>query len=150
VTAEGPRPPAASRGALPYAAPLRVFERVDVDRRDGALTLRAATRLDAAGPWLAAHFPGFPIFPGVFLVEGLRQAVAAALGERRGALPELTLLRSVRFLAPLVPGDVLALEASVTATAADRFEVDARCRRGDGVLAARIKAQLAYRGDDGA
>jgi len=41
--------------------------------------------VDAADPHLASHFPGALIYPGVFVIESVRQAVGTGLGVACGA-----------------------------------------------------------------
>jgi len=61
-----------------------------------------AVRIDADHPSLPGHFPGDPIVPGVVLLD----RVAAAI-ERDGGV--LRRIHSVKFLAPLRPGEQAAL-----------------------------------------
>ena len=72
-----------------YAAPLRAVDRVEVGTRDGTLTVLAGKDIRADDRYQAAHFPGNPIYPGVFVLETVRQAVIAALGERAGEFDSL-------------------------------------------------------------
>ncbi|HEX9625653.1 MAG TPA: hypothetical protein VGA00_01815 [Acidiferrobacterales bacterium] len=51
-------------------------------------------------PALAGHFPGHPVVPGVVLLD----AVLAELARRQGAAVRVSALPSVKFLAPLKPG----------------------------------------------
>ena len=46
-----------------------------------AAGFRAQVTVDPAEPVLAGHYPGFPIFPGVCLVEQVRLAALAVLPE---------------------------------------------------------------------
>jgi 3-hydroxyacyl-[acyl-carrier-protein] dehydratase len=136
-----------------FAAPLRAVDQVSVDRSDGTMRIVATKAVLATDPYMSGHFPGFTIFPGVFLIEALRQAVAAAFGagtepaapaSRR---PEIIELRSVRFLAPLLPGDVFTIDARVASKQDDgRFDVEARCFRADGVTAATLKLRFGIGG----
>ena len=130
---------------LPFAAPIRAIDGLEVSEADGGLALRAWKRVDPEEPYLPGHFPGFTVFPGVFVLESLRQAVAAALGERDGACCDLVAVRSVRFLAPLLAGDTLMLDALVPPRDGDgAFAVEATCRRGDGTVACKLSVELAY------
>ena len=86
----------------------------------------------------------------MFTLETVRQAVIAAVGQCAGRLPELHRLRSARFLAPLLAGDTLTVEASVGPVSQDQsFEVTARCVRGDGVRAATVRAAYRWPAEDG-
>jgi len=144
------QPVLTSSGSAPqdcvgFAAPLLAIDRIEVSGREGILTLSAIKKIDAKAPYLAGHFPNFAIFPGIFIIEGLRQAVAAALGEIDGLLPEIRTLRSVRFMAPLLPGDSMRLDATlVPSSDGISWEVEARCARNDGVTAARMKLEFCY------
>lgn len=123
------------------AAPLAAVDswRLRGDLTGFAVTARTGIR---AEPELRGHFPGFPIFPGVFVLEAVRQATAAALGELGAAAPPLSAIRSLRFVAPLLPGDVMSL--ALTAAPADRaaWSVTARATRSDGTVAARVRANF--------
>lgn len=50
-------------------------------------------------PALPGHFPGNPVVPGVVLLDEVRAAAAAWLGEA-----PITGLPQVKFVAPLLPG----------------------------------------------
>jgi 3-hydroxymyristoyl/3-hydroxydecanoyl-(acyl carrier protein) dehydratase len=58
-------------------------------------------QIDPAHPALPGHFPGNPIVPAVVILAELEAAINAALG----GSAELTGLPSVKFLAPLRPGE---------------------------------------------
>ncbi|GIG91755.1 3-hydroxyacyl-ACP dehydratase FabZ family protein [Plantactinospora endophytica] len=72
----------------------------------------AIAKVDPGDPVFAGHFPGFPLLPGVYLVELVGQTVRAALpGSYR---PELEALDRCRFLSPVAPGDELRIEVAFT------------------------------------
>lgn len=128
-----------------FAAPLYAIDGAAIDGVDGDPCRFTATRIiDAADPHLAAHFPSFTIFPGVFIIESLRQAVAAVAGPDTG----ITAVRSARFLAPLLPGDELTLRATLTPTANGGHVVDAQALRRDGTVAAQMKIDVGASADD--
>lgn len=111
-------------------------EEVTACREDGVVRVDGATRIRGEGPYLADHFPGFAVFPGVFIVETVVQAVARALGDRDGHRLRWHTLRSLRLLAPLHPGDRLLVRAEVRepgpAPEPDRPVIVAECRRAGG------------------
>jgi predicted hotdog family 3-hydroxylacyl-ACP dehydratase len=90
-----------------------------------------------SGPLFEGHFPGRPILPAVALLDRTVRALAAAgaaagSGAAGAAAPALRGVPSLRLRRPVVPEDVLDLEAP--APAADgrvRFEV----RRDAGIVA---------------
>lgn len=126
-----------------FAAPLAACEEVAVDRTAAGLRVTARVEVRDGSPYLDGHFPGMPVFPGVFILEALRQALVPALGTGRGYVPDLVELRSVRFLAPLVPGDTLVIVADVDGDpAAETVAVIADCRRADGVRVAAVSVTV--------
>ncbi|AXY25203.1 3-hydroxyacyl-[acyl-carrier-protein] dehydratase FabZ [Suicoccus acidiformans] len=63
------------------------------------------------------HFPGEPVFPGVFIIDALAQAGSIALlmqEEFKGMNGYLGGLNKVKFRQKVVPGDVLRLEVEIT------------------------------------
>lgn len=127
---------------LRFAAPLIAVDDVTVTSSDGGLALRATKLIRADDPYMAAHFPSMTVFPGVFIIEAVRQAVLIALGARE-PVPEIRQVRSVRFVAPLFAGDTLSLQASATRSEdGTSLTVDAECWRGDGVTAARVRLEM--------
>ena len=139
---------------LAYAAPLIALDDLSVTRADGGLiTISAAKKVSAADPYLEGHFPGGAIYPGVFILESLRQALIAAVGSAGGPLPRVTRIRSLRFLTPLADGDQLRMEITVrtgpghlpgTVPGRLSFLATARCARGDGTPAATLKVEFEY------
>ena len=122
------------------ASPLHAAECVEGIVRDAErLTLRATKTVDAGDPYMTGHFSGFTIYPGVFVLETVVQAAAAALG-----LPvRVVRVPSMRFTAPLCEGEVLDVDCSVHALpVGEGWRVDASCRCLDGKDAARIKLEI--------
>jgi 3-hydroxyacyl-[acyl-carrier-protein] dehydratase len=99
--------------ATPLAAPV-VVECQDAGRADSVFWL------DPAEPLLAGHYPGFPIMPGVCLVECAHRTALAAVGDPAAELREI---ESTRFLSPVLPGDTVRTEV-----AAEAVEGGWRCR----------------------
>lgn len=91
---------AARAGVSPVAADVRV---VSARGDDG----RAATQVlvSPAEPVFAGHYPEFPIFPGVCVVECAHRSAQATAPEP----VELAAVESARFTGPAFPGDVLDL-----------------------------------------
>jgi 3-hydroxyacyl-[acyl-carrier-protein] dehydratase len=98
---------------LPHRPPMLLVDKVlsiDFD----ALETHAIKCVTGGEMYLAGHFPGQPIVPGVYLVEGLAQAAAAMcfanfekLGEKVEKKCMLTGIDEVKFRRPVVPGDVI-------------------------------------------
>lgn len=101
---------------------------------DGELT--ATKRITAADPYLSGHYPGRPIYPGVFVIESVLQAARRYLGDPGLAIASV---ESVRLRAPLLPGDVLRLSLVFNPLPDGQFRVRAGGTRADGSAAASVE-----------
>jgi 3-hydroxyacyl-[acyl-carrier-protein] dehydratase len=122
---------AAGGCAIPLVAVDRVL-RLDAS---GVTTEKV---VDAGEYFFEGHYPGYAVYPGVFVIEAVHQAVSRYLAAsgRRARLEEI---RSTRFLAPIRPGEVLLSECRCTENAEEAaLEVTATCR-GDGAVKATVK-----------
>ena len=79
----------------------------------------AVKNVTAAEEYLQDHFPGFPVLPGVFMVEALTQAARAVL-EKRG-MPRMVLgeVKALRYGSFVRPGETLRVEVSLEKTKDD-------------------------------
>jgi 3-hydroxymyristoyl/3-hydroxydecanoyl-(acyl carrier protein) dehydratase len=132
----------ASTGAPAVAAPLRAVDHWRSERDNGRLTLTVRVAVRGDDPNLRGHFPGLAVFPGVFVIEALWQAMAHAFGTDTGRPPVLRAVRSVRFLAPLLAGDELTLQASVAPRPGGGWSVSAVGTRQDATRTARVRADF--------
>lgn len=70
-------------------------------------------------PFFDGHFPGYPVMPGVLIIEAMAQTAAclvvANMGkESEGKLVYFMTIDQARFRKPVVPGDALHLEIKKT------------------------------------
>jgi len=74
-------------------------------------------------PFLPGHFPGKALFPGVLLLEAAAQLAGTVAQSDPVLKPitdlKLTALRAVKFLGTAKPGQVIRLEARITARMAN-------------------------------
>ncbi|WP_116051405.1 3-hydroxyacyl-ACP dehydratase FabZ family protein [Amycolatopsis palatopharyngis] len=124
------------------AAPLCAIDSWHTARDGSVLKVTTRTRIRGEDPNLRGHFPGLAVFPGVFVIEALCQAMTVAIGQNDGRRPALRTLRSVRFLAPLLDGDDLTLVITVTPRSEGEWDVAASGMRADGTISARLRADF--------
>jgi len=100
---------------LPHRYPFLLIDRVlSID----GLKMTAIKNVTFNEPFFNGHFPGFPIMPGVLIVEAMAQAggflalqsQGADLGDRKVFFMTID---SARFRKPVVPGDQLRLEIEI-------------------------------------
>ncbi|HYL53834.1 MAG TPA: 3-hydroxyacyl-ACP dehydratase FabZ [Acidimicrobiia bacterium] len=99
---------------LPHRPPFRFIDAVDV--LEPGVAVRARYVVTGDEPFLAGHFPGNPVFPGVLQLEALAQAGAiAVLADPRyaGKLPLFGGVEDVRFRRVVRPGDELVLDVEM-------------------------------------
>jgi 3-hydroxyacyl-[acyl-carrier-protein] dehydratase len=100
---------------LPHRYPFLLIDRViEIERKKRIVALKNVTVNE---PFFQGHFPGFPIMPGVLMVEAMAQAGGALLltefPDRHEKLVLFTGIESARFRRPVVPGDQVRIEVEV-------------------------------------
>jgi 3-hydroxyacyl-[acyl-carrier-protein] dehydratase len=68
-------------------------------------------------PFLAGHFPGNPVVPGVVLLDRLLEGMAAVYPDRH-----VLGLSQVKFHQPVFPGEQIRLELNATAASSVGFQ----------------------------
>jgi len=102
---------------LPHRYPFLLIDRViEIERKKRIVALKNVT---ANEPYFAGHFPGYPIMPGVLMVEAVAQAGGALLlteiPDRDEKLMVFTGIERAKFRKPVTPGDQLRVEVDVLA-----------------------------------
>ncbi len=119
---------------LPHRPPFRFVDVVDECRPGDHV--RARYRVTGEEAFLAGHFPGNPVVPGVIQLEALAQTGAiAVLSDERyvGRLPLFGGAEKIRWRRIVRPGDELTLECTLERLSA---------RGGWGVARATVDGQL--------
>src|SRR5438046_3114225 len=108
-----PDPLQAALDALPHGPEFRFIHRLIA--LDPGLSATAEYEVRGTEPFLAGHFPGDPLFPGVLLVEaGAQLAGIVAQTDPRvpgGTRLRLTALRAVKIFGTGRPGDSICFRA---------------------------------------
>lgn len=129
-----------------YAAPLVALDQVLEMNESGVHTAKAVAGNE---PFFPGHYPDFPIYPGVFIVEAVNQA--ARLYAARHLNPpgsiRLAQVKSVRFLSPIRPGDRLEVKCRCMVDAERRsMLVQAECLCAPDRAAAQVKLVYVWEG----
>lgn len=101
---------------LPHRYPFLLVDRVtELEINQKAVGIK---NVSINEPFFQGHFPGRPIFPGVLILEALAQlggilAIRSAPGDAPPVV-YLTGIDKAKFRKPVVPGDQLRLQVTVT------------------------------------
>lgn len=102
---------------LPHRYPFLLIDRVI--EFEPAKRLVAIKNVTINEPFFQGHFPGYPIMPGVLVVEAMAQAggmiMMAEIADRDKKLVVFTGIERAKFRRPVTPGDQLRIEVDVLA-----------------------------------
>ena len=100
---------------LPHRYPFLLIDRVV--EFEPTKRLVAIKNVTINEPFFQGHFPGYPIMPGVLVVEAMAQAggmiMMAELPDRHNKLVVFTGIERAKFRRPVTPGDQLRIEVDV-------------------------------------
>ncbi|MFY9187751.1 MAG: 3-hydroxyacyl-ACP dehydratase FabZ [bacterium] len=106
---------AAIMNILPHRYPFLLVDKiVELEPGERAVGLKSVSGNE---PFFPGHFPGRPVMPGVLIVEALAQTGAVALLSASGLEGKIAYFAGIdkcRFRRPVVPGDQLRLEVTLT------------------------------------
>ena len=100
---------------LPHRYPFLLVDRVlEMERKTRIVAIKNVTINE---PFFQGHFPGYPIMPGVLMVEAIAQTGGALLlteiPDRDEKLMVFTGIEEAKFRRPVTPGDQLRIEVTV-------------------------------------
>ena len=121
------------------------FELIDrvLDRQADSLT--GIKTVTAAEEYLADHFPGFPVLPGVMMLEALVQAArlfVAGDGEASGRPLVLSQVKNVRYGNMVRPGQALEVTVNLRKQDGEGYEF-----QGEGKVNGQVAVQGRFRLD---
>ena len=95
------------------------------------------------------HFPGNPVYPGVYSIESMAQAanlMLMTLDRYKGKTPLLFKISNAVFRSQIKPGDTVILEAELVQESIPKGIVTSRCRSlVNGIVAAECEIVAAMR-----
>ena len=103
---------------LPHRSPFLLVDRVEslVSGKE----IHAIKAVSGIDPYFEGHFPGNPLFPGVYIIEGLAQAAGILCFKTQELLGHdfekkcvLTGVQEAKFRKPVLPGDTLHYKVTV-------------------------------------
>lgn len=96
---------------LPHRYPFLMVDRIVEIKDDSIVGLKNVTFNE---PHFAGHFPGYPVMPGVLIIESMAQVAGILVGKMaphtRGKIMFLASVENAKFRKPVVPGDQLRIE----------------------------------------
>jgi 3-hydroxyacyl-[acyl-carrier-protein] dehydratase len=99
---------------LPHRYPFLLVDRViEMERKKRIVAIKNVTINE---PFFQGHFPGFPIMPGVLIIEAIAQTggvlILTELPDPDNTLMVFTGIENAKFRRPVVPGDQVRIEVT--------------------------------------
>lgn len=133
---------------LPHREPFLWLSRV-LECLPGA-SIRAELDINPDNPIFKGHFPQYPVFPGVLLMEALAQAASFCIlvdrGEE-GAIGFLTGIDKAKFRQQVKPGDVVDLTARIVKSSSRMCVAEVEARVDGRVCASAVQRYVLSQGD---
>jgi 3-hydroxyacyl-[acyl-carrier-protein] dehydratase len=124
---------------LPHRYPFLLLDRV-ISCEPGK-NIVALKNVAVGEPFFQGHFPENPIMPGVMILEAMAQAAAILsyktlqYEDKRNLLYYFVGIDNARFKKPVIPGDQLLLDVSMTRIVRGIGKSSAQARVGEAMVA---------------
>jgi beta-hydroxyacyl-ACP dehydratase FabZ len=96
---------------LPHRYPMLMVDQIIEMTEDSIVGIKNVTINE---PHFTGHFPGFPVMPGVLIIESMAQVGGILVGKvaphTRGRVMFLASVEEAKFRRPVFPGDQLRIE----------------------------------------
>ena len=95
---------------IPHRYPILLVDKViELESGENATSLKNVTINE---PQFMGHFPGYPVMPGVMIIEAMAQTAALVVvdflgDEAKGKVVYFMTIDNARFRKPVIPGDTM-------------------------------------------
>tara|TARA_Y100001958_G_scaffold159626_1_gene162084 strand:+ start:891 stop:1322 length:432 start_codon:yes stop_codon:yes gene_type:complete len=122
---------------LPHRYPFLLIDRI-IDVKKGK-EITAQKNVSNNEPFFQGHFPGYPVFPGVLLLEAMAQATAIldVQSNNRDMSKQLYYfvgIDNARFKKQVVPGDIILINAKLIQSKSEVHKFSAECKVDDEIV----------------
>lgn len=123
---------------IPHRYPILLVDRlIDIVPGQSAVGVKNVTINE---PHFNGHFPGYPVMPGVLIVEAMAQTAALVVvdfmgEEAQGKVVYFMTIDNARFRKPVVPGDTLHVHVEKVQSRGAVWKFKGTARVGDKVCA---------------
>ena len=122
---------------LPHRFPFLLIDKIIELKKSESIV--AQKNVSNNEPFFQVHFPDYPVFPGVLLLESMAQATAILDVESNkidmsNQLYYFVGVDKARFKKQVMPGDIVIINASLIQSKRDIHKFSAECRVDDKVV----------------
>lgn len=116
---------------LPHRFPFLLIDKIiEINKNK---SIKAQKNVSNNEPFFQGHFPDYPVFPGVLLLEAMAQATAILDVESNdrdmsNQLYYFVGVDKARFKKQVMPGDIVIIDASLIQSKSDIHKFSAECR----------------------
>ena len=122
---------------LPHRYPFLLIDKI-IDIKRGEMII-AQKNVSNNEPFFQGHFPEYPVFPGVLLLEAMAQATAIldVQSNDRDMTKQLYYfvgIDNARFKKQVVPGDIILINAKLVQSKSEVHKFTADCKVSDEIV----------------
>ena len=116
---------------LPHRYPFLLIDKIiDFKKYDYLIAQKNVSNNE---PFFQGHFPGYPVFPGVLLLESMAQATAILDVESNdrdmtNQLYYFVGIDKARFKKQVIPGNIILISANLTQSKSEIHKFSAECK----------------------
>lgn len=118
---------------LPHRFPILLVDKVLEKSENRIVAIKNVTISEI---FFLGHFPDYPIYPGVLIIEGMAQTAGLLLLKPNEKLLPLFLgIDNARFKSPVRPGDILKYEVEVVEKKLNLVKIKAKATVNERIVA---------------